>query len=126
MKTLSLSAAAYGAAILLSLASRGAAVAQPPAGGDPAVVSHGDWTLRQREDWVGDLIQKSLDDGSLDKASFNQARLEMDDLRREESRMRHDGHGELTGNQTADLEGRLDTMIDKIHWANASDHHHPW
>jgi hypothetical protein len=50
----------------------------------------------------------------------------MRDLGREESRMRHDGHGELTANQTAELDTRLDTVAAKIHWANMSEHTHPW
>ena len=92
----------------------------------PAVATHGDWTLGQREDWLGEQMKTSLGNGSLDRAEFNRAQLEMDHLRQEESRMRHDGGGQLTGNQTAELQARLDTMADKIHWANTSVYKHPW
>ena len=128
MKTLMLSLAAVGGAAALSLSPLGVANAQieaapPPA---PAAAEHGDWTLRQREDWLSERLKRSLDNGALDKAEFNRARLEMDHLRQEESRMRHDGKGELTDNQTDDLKARLDTMSDKIHWANTSDYKRPW
>jgi hypothetical protein len=130
MKTLLLSVVALGGAAALGLAPLSAANAQmetaPMAAPAPAAAEHGDWTLRQREDWLSDRLKRSLDNGALDKAEFNRARLEMDHLRQEESRMRHDGKGELTDNQTSDLKARLDTMSDKIHWANSSDYKRPW
>lgn len=153
MKILSTSLAALGGALLLSASPLVGAVAQtiivpvPTPAPAPTVVlvptpapeaapvvetapaaapAHGDWTLRQREDWLSGRLEKSSADGSLDKASFNRARLEMDDLRKEESRMRHDANGQLTGNQTSELETRLDTMAAKIHWANMTDNARPW
>src|SRR5580693_9842689 len=112
MKALILSLVAFGGAATLSVSPWSAAKAQmdtAPAVA-PAVADHGDWTLRQREDWLSDQLKNSLANGSLDKAEFNRARLEMDHLRQEESRMRHDGGGDLTDNQKSDLEARLDTM----------------
>ena len=128
MKTLLLSLVAVGGAVALNLAPLSVADAQmdPAAAPAPAAAEHGDWTLRQREDWLGGQLKRSLDSGAIDKAEFNRARLEMDHLRQEESRMRHDGKGELTDNQTDELKTRLDTMADKIHWANTSDYKRPW
>jgi hypothetical protein len=129
MKIVTVTLAGFGGALLLALSTFGTASAQPdmPAAMPAAMApTHGDWTLRQREDWLNGQLQKARDDRSLDKASFNSARLEMRDLGREESRMRHDAHGELTANQTAELDTRLDTVASKIHWANMSEHTHPW
>jgi len=35
-------------------------------------------------------------------------------------------HGQLTDNQTADLESRLDAMADQIHWAHQEAFAKPW
>ena len=125
MKIVTVTLAGFGGAMLLALSTFGTASAQADM---PAAVapSHGDWTLRHREDWLNGQLEKARADRSLDKASFNSARLEMRDLGREESRMRHDAHGELTANQTAELDTRLDTVAAKIHCANMSEHTHPW
>lgn len=125
MNIVTLTLAGCGGAILLGLSTFGTAGAQTDM---PVAVAatHGDWTLRQREDWLNGQLEKARDDRSLDKAGFNSARLEMRDLNREESRMRHDAHGQLTENQTAELDARLDTVAAKIHWANSSEHTHPW
>ena len=101
MKSILLSCVALGGAAALSLSPLAAANAQMTDG--PAVATQGDWTLGQREDWLGDQLKASVASGALDRAAFNQAQLEMDHLRQEESRMRHDGGGQLTGNQTSDL-----------------------
>jgi len=125
MKIVTVTLAGCGGAILLALSTFGTASAQTDVA--PAVAAaHGDWTLRQREDWLTGQLEKARDDRSLDKASFNSARLEMRDLSREESRMRHDAHGQLTDNQAAELDTRLDAVAAKIRWANASEHTHPW
>ena len=123
MKTRLLCLAAFAAATTLGLSPLSAADAQMVTA---PVVAHGDWTLGQREDWLGEQMKTSLANGSLDRAEFNRAQLEMDHLRQEESRMRHDGGGQLTGDQTAELQTRLDTMSDKIHLANTSVYKHPW
>ena len=124
MRAVLLSIAAFGGAAVLSLSQITAADAQMTAA--PAVATQGDWTLGQREDWLGAQLKDSVASGALDKAGFNQAQLEMDHLRQEESRMRHDGGGQLTDNQTSELEARLDTMSDKIHWANMGAYKRPW
>jgi hypothetical protein len=124
MKTLTLSLLAYGASIGLCLSPLSHAQAQdtPTA----VVVSHGDWTLRQREDWLHDRLEKSRADGSLDRSEYERARDELSDLRHEEDRMRDEGQGQLTDNQTAALEGRLDAMAARIHWANMNAYTRPW
>jgi hypothetical protein len=128
MKIVTVTLAGCGGAILLALSTFGTASAQTdmPAAMPAVSPTHGDWTLRQREDWLNGQLEKARDDRSLTKADFNSARLEMRDLGREESRMRHDGHGELTDNQTAELDTRLDTVAAKIRWANMSEHTRPW
>jgi hypothetical protein len=126
MKIVTITLAGCGGALLLALSTFGTASAQADMPAAAAVTPHGDWTLRQREDWLNGQLEKARDDRSLDKASFNSARLEMRDLGREESRMRHDAHGQLTDNQTAELDTRLDTVAAKIRWANMSEHTHPW
>lgn len=124
MKSISLSLVTLVGAAALSLSPFSAVYAQMQTA--PAVATQGDWTLGQREDWLGSQLKDSVANGGLDRAAFNQAQLEMDHLRQEESRMRHDGGGQLTDNQTSELEARLDTMSDKIHWADMSAYKRPW
>jgi len=130
MKIVTVTLAGCGGALSLVLSTFGTASAQSDMPVDmPSAVAapaHGDWTLRQREDWLNGQLEKARDDRSLTKADFNSARLEMIDLGREESRMRHDAHGELTDNQTAELDTRVDTVAAKIRWANMSEHTRPW
>ena len=127
MNLLTVTITGYVAAITLSLSPWSQATAQSDPDGAPAVSSsHGDWTLRQREDWLSDRIQKSRDDGSLDHREFERAKLALSDLRREEDQMRDHADGQLTDNQTADLEARLDDMAAKIHWAHVDSFTRPW
>jgi hypothetical protein len=127
MKLLTTSLAAYGGAILLSLSPWSAASAQSDMAPAPTAASaHGDWTLRQREDWLSDKLEKSRGDGSLDRIEYDRAHRELSDLRHEEGALRDSAHGQLTDNQTADLEARLDTMAAKIKWANDSAYARPW
>ena len=73
MKILTASLLAYGAAIALSLSPLGHADAQPDTAA-AASPTHGDWTLREREKWVSDRIDKSRDDGALDRGEYDRAR----------------------------------------------------
>jgi hypothetical protein len=125
MKLLTLSLIAYGGAVALTLsplthleARTDTAVAESP--------THGDWTLRERERWLSDRIDRSRDDGALDRVEYDRARHALDDLRREEDRMKDHQHGELTDNQTAELEARLDDMASEIHWAHQEAFAKPW
>jgi hypothetical protein len=124
MKLLTLSLIAYGGAVALTLSPLTHVAAQP----DIAAVapSHGDWTLHERERWLSDRIGKSRDDGALDRVEYDQARHTLDDLRQEEDRMKDHQHGELTDNQTAELEARLDAMASEIHWAHQQAFEKPW
>ena len=125
MRLLTISLLAYSGAMALSLSPLSHADAQP----DTAAVvasSHGDWTLRERGKWVNDRIDKSRDDGALDRGEYDRARHSLDDLRHEEDRMRGHQHGQLTDNETADLESRLDAMADRIHWAHQEAFVKPW
>jgi hypothetical protein len=124
VKAIFLSFAALGGAAVVSISPLSAVYAQTDSA--PAAAAQGDWTLGQREDWLGARLKESVASGALDRAGFNQAQLEMDHLRQEESRMRHDGGGQLTDNQTSELEARLDTMSDKIHLANMGAYKRPW
>ena len=126
MKLLTLSLLAYGGAMALALSPLGHAAAQPDTPAAAVSATHGDWTLRERERWLGDRIDKSRDDGALDRVEYDRARHGLDDLRREEDRMRDHQHGELTDNQTADLEARLDDMAAQIHWAHQEAFAKPW
>jgi hypothetical protein len=101
MRILTLSFAAYGAAVALSFtpwspSHAQAETANPAAAAPIPAVAHGDWTLRQREDW------------------------------HEENSIRDGAHGQLTDNQNSDLEGRLDAMAARIHWANMTTYAQPW
>ncbi len=126
MNTLTVTLAAYAATVAFSLSPWGEARAQMDTAPVEAGATHGDWTLRQREDWLNDRLDKSRANGTLDREQFDMAKHEMADLRREETMLRDHAHGQLTDNQTADLEERLDTMAAKIHWANEAAYTRPW
>jgi len=133
MKTsLLLSLLAGGAVALVAAGPLAVAHAQP----DPAPMSspepmatpsHGDWTLKQREDWLRNRLDTSRDDGSLDHGEYDRVKHELGDIRADEDAMRdhHDGH-QLTGNETLALETRLDGVSDKIHWLREGGYHRPW
>jgi hypothetical protein len=124
MKLLTLSLIAYSGAVALTLSPLTRLDAQP----DTAAVAptHGDWTLRERERWLNDRIDKSRDDGALDRVEYDRAKHSLDDLRRAEDEMRDHQQGQLTDNQTAELESRLDSMASEIHWAHQQAFAKPW
>lgn len=105
-----------------------AQMAQPDAVDANAVVSpHGDWTLKEREDWLGDRLRAARDDGSIDGGEFDRVHHELDRIHDDENRMRsdHDG-GQLTDNETSTLEARLDGVADQIHWLHEDQFKRPW
>lgn len=116
----------------LALAS--AAHAQPPGRGDSVTVysagrgdaERGDWTLKRREEWLDDRINKAHDEHALDGREADRAHHELDRLKDEEHHMRDHHDGQLTDNETADLETRLDRMADQIHWAHEDAFRRPW
>jgi len=121
---LSLMATATAAA-LISLAPMTVVRAQA-VDADAVVGSHGDYTLKQREDWLGDRLAKARDDGSVDHAEFDRVRQDIDQIRDDEHRMRDHHDGQLTDNETATLESRLDTVADQIHWLHENGFQRPW
>ena len=92
-----------------------------------AVVSeHGDWTLKQREDWLSSRLDKARDDGSLDHREFERVRHDLARIRDDEEHLRDRHDGQLTDNETTTLEARLDGVADQIHWLHENSFRHPW
>jgi hypothetical protein len=91
------------------------------------VGDHGNWTLRQREEWLNNKLEQARDDGSVDHREFNRVRREMSAIRDDEDRMRdHHSGNQLTDNETAELETRLDGVADQIHWLHENSFRKPW
>jgi len=93
-----------------------------------AVVSAhaGDWTLRQREEWLAKRIDMARDDHSLTSFERDRIRDQLNDLRDQENHMRDAHDGQLTDNETAALETNLDTMADQIHGMHEDRFQRPW
>ena len=125
MKILTMSLAAYGAAVALTLSPWGSS-AQAQVHGVTVPAAHGDWTLGQREDWLSARIEQARADGNLTAAEYEHARADLAVLRADAAQMRASQAGELTPNQTRELEARLDTLSDHIHWANMAALERPW
>lgn len=91
------------------------------------VGNHGNWTLKERENWLQDRLQTARDDGSINGDEFDRVHHEIDRIRDDENRMRgdHDGN-QLTDNETAALETRLDGVADQIHWLHEDQFRRPW
>ena len=137
MKTLSLLG---GAAALLILAPMTAANAQSmdsPAMAPPAVdasavdasatvTQSGNWTLKQRESWLHDRVDKSHSDGSLESREYDRVKEQLSDIHHDEEALRDHQSGQLTDNQTAMLETRLDDVAAKIHWVQDANFQRPW
>jgi hypothetical protein len=123
---------AAGLAAGLALVS--AAHAQPPERGErvtvyPATrgdVDRGDWTLKRREDWLNDKINQAHDEHALDGREADRAHHELDRLKDDEHHLRDHHDGQLTDNETADLEARLDQMAEQIHFAHEDAFRRPW
>ncbi len=133
MNTLTISVLAGGALALASLAPLALAHAQdqPPAvatdQGQPAVgTEQGNWTLRQREDWLNSHLDQVRDDGAIDHGEFDRVKRELGNIHKDEDQMRHHQSGQLTDNETADLEGRLDRVAQQIHWLHEHGFTPPW
>jgi len=129
MKLIALPFAAGAAALLVAALPMSPARAQVT--GDPVdasalVTAHGDWTLKDREHWLFSRLDKARDDGSIDDHEFDRVHHEMDRIRADEDRMRGDHDGQLTDNENADLEARLDTVAAQIHWLHDSAFQRPW
>ncbi len=126
MKTRNLTLAAT-AALLLTTAPLAAAHAQMTGTAvDTTATDHGNYTLKQREDWLYDRLSKSQDDGSLDHHEYERVRHELADIRSSEDSLRDAHDGQLTDNETTDLESRLDSVADQIHWLHENNFQRPW
>jgi hypothetical protein len=127
MKILSITLLAGAAALTLSAAP--IAGAQPADGDSTVVVTtghHGDWTLRQREDWLHERLEKARDDGALDRHEFDRVADELHGIHADEDQMRDQHDGQLTDNETTTLEARLDGVAAKIHWLREESFQRPW
>lgn len=131
MKTLALTLLAGGAAALMAIAGpapRALAQDEAPPGTDAVAVApaHGSWTLRDREKWIDHALDRAKDSGGIDHAEYDRVKDELHGIRETEDQMRDHQHGELTDNQTAMLEDRLDNVADAIHWLHEHSFEKPW
>jgi len=97
-----------------------------PVDASVVVADHGDWTLKDREHWLFSRLDKARDDGSIDGHEYDRVKHEMDNIRADEDRMRDSHDGQLTDNQSAELEARLDSVATQIHWLHESAFQRPW
>jgi hypothetical protein len=125
VKIFSLSLVGATAVGLFAIAPLTAASAQD-VDASATVSDHGNWTLKERETWLHDRLDKSKDSGAISHEEFDRVSNELSDIRRDEGMMRDHGDGQLTDNQTTDLEARLDIVADKIHWAHEESFSKPW
>ena len=128
MKPLTLSLLAAGAAGLFTLAPLAAANAQAmmPASAPTAMSEHGNWTLKERETWLHNRLDKARSDGAIDHSEYDRVKDELGAIHTEEDRMRDHHDGQLTDNQSAMLESRLDAVAEKIHWLHEDSFQRPW
>jgi hypothetical protein len=124
MKTSILLAA--GAAAMLLYAPSAFAQDAAPIGAAPTVRDTGNWTLKQREDWLNSHIDKAHDEHDIDGREADRTHHELDLIKDDESHMRDHHDGQLTDNETAALETRLDDMAAKIHWLHQNAFQRPW
>ncbi len=128
MKTSTLLAAAAAAALLAAPAAFAQDVA--PANALPPVTvpvhDSGNWTLRQREDWLNDHINKAHDEKDVTDHEADRAHHELDRLKDAENHMRGRHDGQLTDNETNELEAQLDQMAAQIHWEHENAFARPW
>jgi len=93
----------------------------------PRASSHGDWTLKEREDWLDHRLDAARDDGSINPEEFRHVQDQLAQVRADEDslRSRHEG-GQLTDSENANLEARLDYIGDRIHWLRQTNLDRPW
>jgi hypothetical protein len=117
---------ASGAAALLSLAPLTAALAHQDDLPGGAAHQSGNWTLKQREEWLASRIDKAHDEHDIDGHEADRVNHELDRIRHDEDKMRDHHDGQLTDNETADLEARLDDLAAKVHWLHENAFQRPW
>jgi hypothetical protein len=130
MKPLIFAVTAAAAAVVLSTTPFSSVYAQPAASegvdSNAVVGASGNWTLKEREDWLNKRLDMARDDGSIDHAEYDRLHDNLDAIRDQENRMRDAHDGQLTDNQTAALETSLDQMADHIHWLHEDKFQRPW
>lgn len=134
MKTTILAAAGAALLALAPAAFAPAAFAQdptppgapPPVGARPAGPAGGDWTLKRREDWIDAHINRAHDDKDIDDRQADRAHHALDRIRDDENRMRGRHDGQLTDNETAELESRLDALAGRLRGLRESAFQRPW
>jgi hypothetical protein len=130
MRSFTLPLFGAAASALIALAAAPAVHAQPvesPAVDASAVVGDsGNWTLQQRERWLDSRLDKARADGSLDHHEFDRVRHELARIHDDEDQLRDRHNGQLTDNENADLEARLNGVADQIHWLHENSFERPW
>ena len=86
----------------------------------------GGWTLKRREEWLNDRINKAHDEKALDDREADRARHALDQLRGDENYMRDHHDGQLTDNETFTLEARLDDLADEVVSLHNDAWRRPW
>ena len=116
---------AIPAAALLMTTAAAPASAQP-AGYNVSETRHGDWTLKERENWLSNRLDKAHDDGSVDHHEYDRVHDQIRGIRHDEDRMRDHHDGQLTDGETQMLEARLDDVADHIQWLHENAFQRPW
>ncbi len=126
MRIFSISLLSAAATSLIALSSPMAAQAQSVDASAVVGGGHGDWTLKQREDWLASRLDKAKDDGSLDSHEYERVHHDLAGIRADEDQLRDRHEGQLTDTETAALEVRLDGVAGKIHWLRENSFQRPW
>ncbi|MGI8841642.1 MAG: hypothetical protein ACR2F8_12805 [Caulobacteraceae bacterium] len=123
MNMLRISLIAGGAAVLFALPMSAVQAQDEP----PAVAAdHGNWTLKEREEWLHSRLDKARDERDINHHEYDRVKHDLDQIHEDEEAMRDHHDGQLTDNQTADLEARLDDVAGKIHWLHENSFQRPW
>jgi len=72
--------------------------------------------VRQRISWLNERVRNGVNDGSLSRREAQRALRDLDQIQREESRMKH-RHGRLNARDEAYVQARLDTISSEIRWS---------
>jgi len=111
---------------LIALSSPIAAQAQSVDASAVVGGGHGDWTLKQREDWLTSRLEKAAADGSLDRHEYERVNHDLASIHADEDQLRDRHEGQLTDTETAALEVRLDGVAGQIHWLRENSFQRPW
>jgi len=124
-------------AIIALTVMGGAAFAQPygspPPGGPPPSDRAAGWDhdhhddgpdIDQRLQWVQNRINEARNEHRLDRREFYRVQAALNDVRRDEWRMKRFHHGHLDGEARARLAARLDSINDQIRWSHDDGDHH--